>query len=181
MKIVYQGKTKTGKDIIIRYPEISDLEEMLKFINTVSDEKTFITYQGEHETLESERKYLKKRLEDINNKKVVHLLAFYGDELIGLSDIKIGEKTEKHIGLLGLIIAKNFRGEGIGKILMGLVEDEAKINIPGIKIIILEVYSTNDIARGLYKKMGFVEYGTLPNGISRNGKFEDAVLMYKNI
>jgi hypothetical protein len=29
--------------------------------------------------------------------------------------------------------------------------------------------------------MGFAEYGILPGGITRNNKFEDAVLMYKNI
>jgi hypothetical protein len=29
--------------------------------------------------------------------------------------------------------------------------------------------------------MGFVDYGLLPEGITRNNKFEDAVLMYKKI
>jgi len=69
MKIVYQGKTRTGKEIIIRYPENSDVGEMLNFINKLSDEKTFITYQGEHETLESEKKYLEEVLKNIKNKK----------------------------------------------------------------------------------------------------------------
>jgi len=181
MNIVFQGMTKTGKEIIIRYPEEGDVENMANFINTISDEKTFITYQGEHETLKSEGKYLKERLKDIINKKVVHLLAFYKDELIGASDLKMEEKVEKHVGVFELIVSKNFRGEGIGKMLMQLVEKEAKKNIPDLKIATLQVYSTNGIARDLYKKMGFAEYGVLPEGIGRLGKFEDSVLMYKKI
>jgi RimJ/RimL family protein N-acetyltransferase len=181
MKIVYQGKTKSGKEIIIRYPEIGDLENLLNFINTLSDEKTFVRNQGEHETLESERTWLTGRLKEIENKKTVHLLAFSGDELAGATKIHMLDKTEKHIGILGITVTKGFRGEGLGKLLMELIFKEAKKEISGIQMVTLEVFSTNDIARNLYKKMGFTEYGVLPNGISRDGKFEDAVLMYKNI
>ena len=179
--IIYQGKTKTGKEIVVRYPEMGDLEEMLAFINNLSDEKTFVRYQGEHETVESEKKYLEGRLKAIKDKKAIHLLVFCKNKLIGASDIHMMDKTEKHIGVLGISIAKNFRGEGVGKILMNLVEEEAKKKLPDLKMITLGVYSPNTVARDMYKKIGFVEYGILPNGITRGGKFEDAVLMYKNI
>jgi len=179
--IIYQGKTKTGKEIVVRYPEMGDLEEMLAFINNLSDEKTFVRYQGEHETVESEKKYLEGRLKAIKDKKAIHLLVFCKNKLIGASDIHMMDKTEKHIGVLGISIAKNFRGEGVGKILMNLVEEEAKKKLPNLKMITLGVYSPNTVARNMYKKIGYVEYGILPNGITRGGKFEDAVLMYKNI
>jgi ribosomal protein S18 acetylase RimI-like enzyme len=91
------------------------------------------------------------------------------------------DKTEKHIGVFGIAINHDFRGGGIGKLLMDLVLKEAKDKLPDIKIVTLGVYSTNDIAKSLYKKMGFVEYGMLPEGITRSGKFEDEFLMYKNI
>lgn len=179
MKIVYQDETKTGKKIIIRYPEMGDLEELLNFINEMSDERTFIRYQGEHETQESEAEWLKKRLNEIENKKTVHLLAFFGNKLVGGSEIHLKDKTEKHIGVFGISILKNFRGEGIGKILMDLIIKEAKKELSELRIITLEVYSTNEVAKGLYKKLGFEDYGLLPEGIIRNNIFEDAVLMYK--
>jgi ribosomal protein S18 acetylase RimI-like enzyme len=181
MKIVYQGKTKTGRDVLIRYPEIGDLEKLLKFINELSDERTLIRYQGEHETLESERKWLKGRLKEIKDKKTVHLLAFSGETLVGASEIHMMDKTEKHIGVLGITIAKNFRGEGVGKTLMDLINREAEKELLGLKIITLEVYSANEVARNLYKKMGFMDYGLLPGGVFRNNTFEDGVLMYKKI
>lgn len=181
MRIIYQGKTNTGKEITIRYPMMADLEKLLNFINEISDEKTFIRYQGEHETKESEGKWLKGRLEEIENKKTVHLLAFSGNILAGASEIHLRDKTEKHIGVLGITIAKTFRGEGIGKALTDLIIKEAIQELKGLKMITLEVYSTNEIALNLYKKMGFVEYGRLQNGIARDGKFENAILMVKNI
>ena len=176
MKIVYQGKTKTGKEIIIRYPEVGDLEKLLQYINTLSDEKTFIRYQGEHETLESEEKWLKKRIKEIEEKKTVHLLVFSGDTLAGACEIHMMDKTEKHVGILGITIAKNFRGDGLGKMLMNLIIEEAKKELPGLKIITLQVFSTNEIAINLYKSVGFINYGLLPKGVSRNNKFEDEVL-----
>ncbi|OGM08720.1 hypothetical protein A2159_02355 [Candidatus Woesebacteria bacterium RBG_13_34_9] len=181
MEIVFQGNTKKGKEILIRYPETGDVEEMLRYINELSKEKTFIRYQGEQETLESETKYLNSRLEAIKNGKVVNLLTFFNGRLIGSSDIKMKDKTEKHIGSLGITVAKDFRGEGLGNLLMDLTLKEAKEKLLNIKIVTLEVYSANDIARNLYKKFGFKKYGMLPNGVSRDGKFEDDFLMYKNI
>ncbi len=179
MSIVYQGKTRKGKEIIIRYPEIGDLAELLGFINALSNERTFIRYQGEHETLESEGKWLKERLKQIENKEVIHLLTFYNNKLVGASEVRMKDKTEKHIGAFGISIAKDFRGEGLGNILMDSILKEAKKKLNDLKIVTLEVYSANEIAKNLYKKMGFIDYGILPEGITRNNKFEDAILMYK--
>lgn len=174
-------KIRAGNDILVRSPEVGDVKEMLKFINELSKERTFIRYQGEQETLESETKYLESRLEAIKNKKAVHLLAFSENKLIAATEIHMMDKTEKHVGIFGISVIKDFRGKGLGKLLVELVLKEAKKEIPDIKIVTLEVFSTNDIAKGLYKKLGFIEYGMLPNGITRGGKFEDAILMYKNI
>lgn len=181
MKIIYRGKTKTGKEIVIRYPEIVDLEKMMNYINALSDEKTFIRSQGEHETLESERKFLKNRLKEIKDKKAIHILVFCGDKLVGGSDVHMLDKTEKHVGIFGITVAKDFRGEGIGETLMEQTIEEAKKELKDLKIITLEVYGTNNIAQSLYKKMGFKKYGMLQRGIVRQGKFEDAVLMYLDI
>ncbi len=74
--VVFQGSTKTGKEIVIRYPEINDLSEMLRYINELSSERTFVTFQGEKITKEDEKRYLEKKIKAIENKKAVSLLAF---------------------------------------------------------------------------------------------------------
>jgi len=181
MTIVYQGRIKTGKEIIIRYPEPHDVDGLLTFINALSDEHTFIRYQGEHETIESERKWLTSCLKNNSSRKSVNLLVIHDGEVVGASEIHLMDKTEKHIGILAISISQGFRGEGIGATLIDMIIKEAAKQLEDLQIVTLEVYSTNLVGKKLYQSAGFVEYGRLPEGITRNGTFEDAILMYKKV
>ena len=181
MKIVYQGKSKKGLDIVIRYPQKGDEKEMWRYINELSKEKTFIRFQGEEISFKDETDYLNLQLKQINDKKAITLLGFYENKLIAISGVNTRDKTEKHIGVFGISVAKEFRNEGIGRLLMEKVFEEAVKEITSLKIVSLEVYSKNTIAKRVYERFGFIEYGLLPNGVSRDNTFEDAILMYKNI
>ena len=63
---------------------------------------------------------------------------------------------------------------------MEAVLKEAK-KLKGLKIIDLGVFGNNPVARNLYKKMGFIEYGNLPKGILHKDKLVDHIYMYKEI
>jgi len=180
-KIVFQGKTKTGKDLTIRYLKLDDVQIVTDFINKASQEKTYITFQGEILSFEDEIKYVQSKIEAINKKESVVLLAFIENKLVGSSDINLEPKIKSHQGLFGIIIDHDYRGEGIGKILMSTVIKEAVENINGLKLITLEVFGNNSIAQSLYKKMGFVEFGNLPQGLKHQDKFVDQILMYKDV
>lgn len=180
-QIVYRGKTKKGNNIIIRYPNKDDAKAMRDYINILSQEKTFIRFQGEEVSLEDETKYLNSQLEKIEKKQTVQLLVFFGSQLIGISGIDMKDKTESHEGSFGISIAKDFRGEGIGKKLMELVIEEAKNNLPQLKIITLGVFANNPLAFEIYKKFGFKEFGRLPEGILYKGNYTDHVYMYKRV
>lgn len=178
-QIVFQGKTKKGKDVIVRYPTKEDVHVLRDYINSLSKEYTFIRFQGEEITLEEEFKYVESILEKIDKNEAVKLLAFHQKLLIGVSDIKLKDKTESHIGLFGLTVGKDFRGEGVGKLLMNLVLEEAKRNIKSLKIVTLGVFANNPIAIKMYKKFGFMEYAKLPKGIMHRGKYIDHIYMHR--
>lgn len=180
-KIVFKGESEKGKEIIIRYPKKDDVQAMCEYINTLSKERTFIRYQGEEVSLEEETKYLNSQLEKIFQNRAVLLLVFCEGKLIGISGIEMKDRIEKHIGVFGISIAKQFRGEGIGSKLMELVIDEAKKNLTGLEIITLGVFSNNSLAKEMYKKFGFVEYGSLPKGVKLENGYADHVFMYKLI
>lgn len=179
-KIIFTGKFQ-DKEIIIRYPTEDDLEMMWKYINVISKERTFISFQGEEVSLEEEEKYLNSQLEKIAKNRSVLLLVFCDKKLIGISGIEMGDRIEKHIGVFSISIAKDFRREGVGSKLMRLVIDEAEKNIPQLEIITLGVFSNNDLANEVYKKFGFVEYGSLPNGVKLENGYVDHNYMYKVI
>jgi len=181
MKIVYQGKTKKGLEILIRYPQFGDEQEMCRYINELSKEKTFVRFQGEETSLKDETDYLDSQLKKIEEKKAITLLGFNGNKLIAISGINMMDKTERHIGVLAISVAKDFRGKGAGELLTEVILKEAEKEITNLKIVTLEVYEANSVAQKLYQETGFVQYGRLPNGIMRNEAFEDAIFMYKNI
>lgn len=180
-KIIYKTITKTGKTLTFRYPTIDDLQTVTDFINRASKEKTFITFQGEEIKLEEEKKWLESTIKKIESNEKVYIMAFVDGKLAGGSDIELGSFTKRHNGLFGIIVDNNYRGEGVGEALMKLVISESKKNIKELRIIILECFADNFIGRNLYKKMGFVEYGLLPNALKRKGKYMDEVLMYKKV
>ncbi len=175
-KVVFENN-----EIIIRYPQKDDLGEMIGYINTLSLERTFIRFQGEQVTISEEKQYLDNVLSKISDKKEVMLLVFARDKLVGNSSIEMFDKTERHRGLLGISVAKEYRGKGIGKLLINKVFEEAKKELANLKIVTLSVSPINFLAQNLYKKFGFIEYGKLPNGIFRNNKYEDEILMHKEI
>jgi RimJ/RimL family protein N-acetyltransferase len=180
-KIIYRGKTKKGNEIIIRYPLSIDAQKMCDYINILSDEQTFIRFQGEKITLEDETKYLDGLIKKIEKNQAIQLLTFFKDRLIGISDIIVQDKIERHRGTFGITIAKEHRREGIGKLLMSQVLNEAKNNIPQLKIVTLGIFANNSIAKKMYQKFGFKEYGKLPNGILTPKGYFDHIYMYKNI
>lgn len=180
-KIVFTGKTSKKNPITIRYPKSSDAKAMCEYINALSKERTFVSSQGEEVSLDEEEKYLKKQLEKIAKRMSVQLLVFSYKNLIGISGIEMGEKINKHTGTFGISIAKDFRKEGIGSLLMKLVMEEAVKQICQLEIITLGVFGNNSIAKKMYEKFGFSTYGNLPNGVKLPDGYVDHIYMYKKI
>jgi len=168
-------------ELIFRNPKITDAREMLKYINTLSLERTYIRLQGEQLTLKEEVVYLKEQLKLIKKNKVVKILVFYKNELIGIADVGLKDKTERHLGLFGITIKKEYRGQGIGKELMRLTLAEARKQLKGLKIIILGVFAPNKKAIKMYQGFGFKQYGLLPKGVCMAKGYVNRLQMYKTV
>jgi RimJ/RimL family protein N-acetyltransferase len=179
--IIFKGKSKKGTDIVIRYPQMSDLKELWKYINKLSEEKTYIIYQGEKISLKEEKDWLEKSLVSIKKRQEVGLSIFAGSKVIGICGIRLGQRLQKHIGNLGVSIDKEYRGEGLGKLLMAETLKEAKKKLGGLKIVILGVFEENKTAQNLYLKLGFKEYGRLSKALAYKGKYTGEILMSKNL
>lgn len=179
--MINEFRFKDGRKITFRYPRTGDGPVMTKYINDLSKEKTFIRFQGEIITVEEETRYLEKQMERISKKQTVQLLALCDSRVIGISSVELRDKIEKHIGIFGITVAKEFRGLGLGHKLMQAVLDEAIKELPGLKLITLEVYEINKVARSLYEDMGFKQYGLLPKGIKYKGRYFNRILMFKKV
>ncbi len=180
-QVIFEGKTKQDKQYVIRYPQEGDAQAMCDYINELSQEHTYIRFQGETVSLEDETKYLQEQLEKIRKNKTVQLLVICEGKIMGISAIDLKDKTESHEGVFGISLAKDIRGEGIGKILMKLTIEEAEKHLSELRLITLGVFGDNQLAFKMYEDFDFQEYGRLPGGSLHDGNYVDHVYMYKKI
>ena len=85
--------------------------------------------------------------------------VFDGDKCIGLSGFWITTKiySGKYVELDNVVIDKEYRSKGIGKLLCDWVLKEAKTK--GCKTAMLDAYLENEAAHRFYEREGFYKRG----------------------
>ena len=81
----------------------------------------------------------------------------------------------RHVGSIGMQVAKGWRSRGVGSAL--LAEAFRWARWAGVEKLALTVYPDNDRARKLYEKFGFVEEGRLVGHSKKRNGYEDEVVM----
>ena len=178
-KIIFDGQTVKQLAVQLCYPVRDDLDALWKYINLLSQEQTFLIFQGEEISLDDETAWLNARLDRITQKQSVMLLAFHDHTLIACAEVDMLSGVKRHIGDLGISVALSYRGRGVGELLMQKVIEAALAELPGLEVITLEVFGNNSVAMSLYKKLGFMEFGRIPGGIIHRAAYVDAVYMYR--
>ncbi|MFI9598683.1 GNAT family N-acetyltransferase [Streptomyces sp. NPDC052043] len=107
-----------------------------------------------------------------------HLVAELDGRLVGY--IRLGFPTElasnAHVRqILGLAVAEEARGEGVGRALLRAAVEEARRQ--GARRITLRVLGHNTPARKLYESEGFVVEGVQPEEFHLDGVYVDDIFM----
>ncbi|MEM3267315.1 MAG: GNAT family N-acetyltransferase [Conexivisphaerales archaeon] len=178
---VYREATlKNGKKVLLRSLKWDDIDNILRFINELVEERNadpdFGLIHNRQLTREQEVEWVAKRLVDIENGNVVDIVAEYNGMIMGHADVTHGSLSDiEHRGLFGLSVAKEWRDIGVGAELINETIKQCKKL--GMTVIELEVLKVNKRAIHLYTKMGFREIGSVPKGVYRNGRYYDELIM----
>jgi len=178
-KILKNFNAKDGRSVILRTLRWEDLDDFLKLINSLVEEKAQILITQKF-TREAEAEWLRKVLARLERDEQFFLVAEVDKKAIALSDfqIKDGDK-EQLVGEIGIIVRNGYRDLGIGtEILKTLLEEAAFF---GLKAVTLRPSATNERAIHIYKKVGFVVSCIIPQKHFREGRFIDEVVMTKLI
>lgn len=169
------------KKIIFRQIKLSDLEAIYQWVKEIEKEDTYITLNAaEPVSVKEQKEYLKDLSKKIKQKKAVSLAVFSGKKYLGSCDIVRQGKRQGHIGLFGIALSKECRGQGKGFKLAQEVIKKAKERL-GLKKIILSCFANNQVGLKFYQKLGFKQYGRLPRAEQYQGKFIDSILFYKDL
>lgn len=179
LKPLAKFTSKNGKEIEIHLPSLERTKALLEFVNRLTKEDTYLSLTGNAKTFEEEENWVKNAILNMKSGRSFMVWAVYGNRIIGSSDVNRGGTRDFHVGKIGLMVDKDFRRDGIGKYILEFILNKAKQM--DIKIVALDSFSDNEIAISLYRKMGFKEYGCLPNGLYRQKKYSDRIEMYKKL
>lgn len=175
-QIVLEKLVKDCK-VVIRHMDKDDAEPMRTYINKLSKEQTFITYQGEEVTVEEEREHVEGAIKKMEKGTMVKLLLVVDGLVAGIAESSLGVRTQSHVGGLGLSVDSSVRGMGLGRLLLEVTIAEAKKELKGLRMIELSVFVNNEIAINLYKSCGFKEVARIPEKIFYKGDYVDEAVM----
>lgn len=162
-------------DILYRQAVPADAERLLAYLKLVGGESDNLSFgpQGVPLTVEQEAQILANSQE---NPRSTMLLALDGDEIVGIGSIDCPRSARfAHRRGLALSVRKPWWGRGIGSALMERLISFARES--GAEIVSLEVRSDNERAKALYRKFGFVPFGTYRKFFKLGGAYFDADYM----
>jgi ribosomal protein S18 acetylase RimI-like enzyme len=109
-----------------------------------------------------------KRLENL-----IYVGGYQGDNLRAIAALlpTPAEKSAHIARLISVYVAPDARGTGLSKTLIQSLIDIARER--GFEQITLNVEATNDPARRLYEKLGFIVYGRHARSIKIDGRYYD--------
>ncbi|WP_427915495.1 GNAT family N-acetyltransferase [Ramlibacter sp. MMS24-I3-19] len=106
------------------------------------------------------------------------LVAVAGDEVVGSAGLHIAGLSLRraHVRGLGIAIAPEWQGRGIGRRMIARLLDWAD-NWGGVLRIELHVHADNPRAKQLYESMGFVDEGCHKGYALKGGEYVDSFSM----
>lgn len=169
---------KDGRELLLRAPEKADAAAMLDGLKVTAAETDFILRCPEEVTMtiEDEERFIER----LNASPWdCMILAFVDGKYAGNLHIgSSGRIKTGHFGTIGVALAKEFWGLGVGGVLM---RESIEIGREmGLHHIELEVFEPNERAIGLYKKVGFETVGKRPYfAKNKDGSFMDLLIMQR--
>ena len=162
-------------NIIIRPIEVKDAKDINAIRRMPGVFETILGLPSER--LDRSESFIRS-LDSNSHQLVAALFQEDGHELvIGTAGIVIPSNPRlRHSASLGIMIHRDYQDQGVGTKLMEALLDLADNWLMLIRIE-LAVYTDNDRAISLYKKMGFEIEGTRKKAAIRNGAFVDEFIM----
>lgn len=174
--IVKQFTSTKGHEVIIRYPTSADLDQLLTFVNAIIEEDTFVLLSGKPISHTEEVKFLSETIKKIQANEEVFLVITIEGIISGTAGVRRATLRRGHVGDPGIMIATQYRNQGIGKILFQTLIGEAqKI---GIRLLMLCAFENNSKAIHMYESLGFKNVGTVPGALLFKGEYIGEVVMY---
>lgn len=177
MRIREEKNNLDGKEILLRNARLDEAQMLLDYLKTVTGETRFLMYDPDEVkyTIEQEKDFIKGH-NDSEDKLL--LLAFVDGEYAGNCSFqgRAGSRRSAHRVGIGIALFQKFTGQGLGKLMLKKLLEEAKKR--GYEQAELTVVDGNTKAYRLYESVGFKECGRIPGANKyADGTYADDIWM----
>lgn len=169
-----------GHELVIRNAKEEEAQMLLSYLKTACGETPFLAKEPEEITLTIEEEIEFIRTQNASEENLL-LIGLWDGEYVGnCSFMGMSLWRNKHRVSMGIALLQKYTGYGIGTKMVETLVTVAKEK--GIEQMELEVVTSNERAIGLYKKMGFEMFGTMPDNMKyKDGTYADVYWMMKKL
>lgn len=173
---------KDGRICVLRSPEQSDAEQLVEYVKATAGETDFvIRYPEEADIPVEQEKFFLQYFADAARDLMI--IAEVEGKIAGncqFSEIGKGRIKVRHRCSFAIALYREYWGLGIGSAMIELLAEKAVES--GYEQMELEVVSSNERAIRLYRKMGFVKTGEIPDAMKyKDGTYDGLDIMVKNL
>jgi L-phenylalanine/L-methionine N-acetyltransferase len=158
---------------VVRPARGRDARSFLEMWRTVVDEKRYVRSETVGRSVRYYRRHYFRR--SWTNEQA-SLVAVHGERVIGHLNVAREEgPMTGHVASLGMAVAPDWRGKGVGSALLAEAIRWAKEM--GVEKLALSVYPHNEAALALYRRYGFREEGRLTGHSKKSIGYLDEIVM----
>lgn len=167
------GMSNETEDGVVLRPSVeADVEDWLDLLSAVASEGLWI---GTEAPIDREARRA-RFLQQLDAEGAASFVAVADGRLVGSLSVVMCHGIDAGVGDLGMLVAADSRGRGVGSALMEAGLGWART--AGAHKVALTLWPHNHAARALYAKFGFLTEGALRRTVRRrNGELWDAVTM----
>jgi ribosomal protein S18 acetylase RimI-like enzyme len=164
---------KDGRTICLRPANKDDAAEIVRAVDSIAREMVYFLRSRFDIAVEEEQVFIARTREQGN----LIVVAVLDGKLVGWASLKRGRREFLHHTVeLGMGVVRGYRGLGIGTALMDYALKW--VAEQGFEKVNLGVRASNERAKSLYRKFGFVEEGYRVREIKDlYGSYHDSVEM----
>lgn len=167
---------KSGQQITIRVAVAADAARLTAMVKSYLADSAYLPRTPEEFNLTpvQQEQWIRSFAERDNS---LMLVAVKDGEMIGNIDLGGSDRQAlQHTAVIGMGMLKSWQNRGLGTALMEAAIGWARQQSL-LELLWLQVYADNEAGRALYRKMGFVENGTIKRFFKREGFYSDVVTM----